>query len=101
VNHDTEMIEVKSQRIQELLQRAASNTLCDDDMKLMRQILRSYQRLFQIVGDKNGCSPSQDDVWCDNREIKNVLDDVAGDAASGEVQGDSDAEGCEDDDPDA
>jgi len=30
-----------------------------------------------------------------------VLDDVAGDAASGEVQGDSDAEGCEDDDPDA
>lgn len=48
-----EIIEVTSQRIEELLQRAASNTLHDDDMELMRQIFASYTGFFQIVGDKN------------------------------------------------
>ena len=47
------IIDVDSQRIEELLQRAESNTLCDDDMKLMRQIFASYRGLFEIVGEKN------------------------------------------------
>lgn len=48
-----QIIEVDAQRIEELLQRAESNTLRDDDMELVRQILASYRGLFQIVGDKN------------------------------------------------
>lgn len=48
-----QIIEVDAQRIEELLQRVESNTLRDDDIKLMRQLLASYQDLFQIVGDKN------------------------------------------------
>ena len=48
-----EIIEVTSQRFEELLQRAESNTLRDDDMELMRQIFASYSGFFQIVGDKN------------------------------------------------
>ena len=47
------IIEVTSQRFDELLERAASNTLRDDDMELMRQIFASYSGFFQIVGDKN------------------------------------------------
>lgn len=46
-------IDVDSQRIEELLQRAESNTLRDDDMELMRQIFASYRGLFEIVGEKN------------------------------------------------
>ena len=48
-----EIIEVDSQRFDELLQRAASNSLRDDDLELMRQLLASYRGFFQIVGDKN------------------------------------------------
>ena len=48
-----EIIEVTSQRIEELLQRAASNTLRAEDTELMRQIFASYTGFFQIVGDKN------------------------------------------------
>ena len=47
------IIEVTSQRFDELLQRAESNPLRDDDMELMRQIFASYSGFFQIVGDKN------------------------------------------------
>ncbi len=47
------IIDVDSQRIEELLQRAESNTLRDDDMELMRQIFASYRGLFEIVGEKN------------------------------------------------
>jgi hypothetical protein len=52
-SQSTEIIEVTSQRFEELLERAASNTLRDDDMELMRQIFASYSGFFQIVGDKN------------------------------------------------
>ena len=48
-----EIIEVDSQRFDELLQRAESNTLRDDDLELMRQLFASYRGFFQIVGDKN------------------------------------------------
>ena len=49
----TEIIEVTSQRFEELLERAASNTLRDEDTQLMRHIFASYAGFFQIVGDKN------------------------------------------------
>lgn len=48
-----EIIEVNSQQIEELLDRAASNTLRDEDTELMRQIFDSYVQFFQMMGDKN------------------------------------------------
>jgi hypothetical protein len=48
-----EIIEVTSQRIEELLERAASNTLRDEDRELIRDVFTSYIEFFQIVGDKN------------------------------------------------
>lgn len=49
----SEIIEVNSQQLQDLLARAASNTLREEDTELMRQIFDSYVSFFQIVGDKN------------------------------------------------
>ena len=48
-----EIIEVNSQQMEELLDRAASNTLTEEDIELMRQIFDSYAQFFQIVGDQN------------------------------------------------
>ena len=48
-----EIIEVNSQQLEELLDRAASKTLRAEDTVLMRQIFDSYTQFFQIVGDKN------------------------------------------------
>jgi hypothetical protein len=47
-----EIIEVTSERFEELLQRADSNTLREEDMELMRHVFASYAGFFQIVGDK-------------------------------------------------
>lgn len=48
-----EIIEVSSQQMQELRDRASSNMLRDEDTELMGRIFDSYIHLFQIVGDKN------------------------------------------------
>ena len=48
-----EIIEVNWQQMEDLLDRAASNTLREEDTELMRQIFDSYVQFFQIVGDKN------------------------------------------------
>ena len=48
-----EIIEVTSAQVEELLQRAQSNALCDEDMELLRQIFESYAGFFEVVGDKN------------------------------------------------
>ena len=48
-----EIIEVNAQQIEELLDRAASNTLGGEDTELMRQIFESYVHFFEIVGNKN------------------------------------------------
>ena len=48
-----QIIEADSQRLDELLHRADSNTLRAEDTQLLRQILESYLGFFQIVGDKN------------------------------------------------
>ena len=48
-----DIIEVTSERFEELLKRADSNTLRDEDMELMRQVFASYAGFFQIVGDRN------------------------------------------------
>jgi hypothetical protein len=47
-----EIIEVNSQQMEELFERAASNTLREEDTELLRQIFDSYTQFFQIVGDK-------------------------------------------------
>lgn len=48
-----DIVEVNSQQMQELLDRAASNTLRKEDTELLRQIFDSYVHFFEIVGDKN------------------------------------------------
>jgi hypothetical protein len=48
-----EIVEVNTEQIEELLDRAASNQFREEDTELMRQILDSYMQLFEIVGDKN------------------------------------------------
>jgi transposase len=48
-----EIVEVNTQKIEELLDRATSNTFRDEDTELMRQFFESYVGFFQIVGDKN------------------------------------------------
>jgi transposase len=47
------IIEVSPRQIQELRDRAASNSLRAEDTEMIGQILDSYSHLFQIVGDKN------------------------------------------------
>ncbi len=51
-NQSPEIIDVNSQQIEELLERASANTLREEDTELMRQIFDSYTQFFQIVGDK-------------------------------------------------
>ena len=53
-NQSPEIIEVNSQQMEELLDRAASNTLREQDTELIRQIFDSYVQLFQVVGDTKG-----------------------------------------------
>ena len=48
-----EIVEVNTEQIEELLDRAASNQFREEDTELMRQILDSYMQLFEIVSDKN------------------------------------------------
>jgi transposase len=48
-----EIIEVSSPQLEELLVRAASNTLLEEDTQLIGQIFDSYVHFFEIVGDKN------------------------------------------------
>ena len=48
-----DIVEVNSQQMEELLDRAASNTLRQEDTELLRQIFDSYVHFFEIVGDKN------------------------------------------------
>ena len=48
-----EIIDVNSQQLEELLARAVSNTLREEDTQLLRQIFDSYVHLFELVGDKN------------------------------------------------
>jgi hypothetical protein len=47
------IIEVNSQQLDEVLARAASNSLGEEDTELIGQIFDSYVRLFELVGDKN------------------------------------------------
>ena len=47
------IIEVTPQQLEDLLARADSNALREEDTELMRQILASYVQFVEIVGDKN------------------------------------------------
>lgn len=48
-----EIIEVNAQQFEAILERAASNTLRDEDTELLRQLFVSYAGFFEIVGDQN------------------------------------------------
>jgi hypothetical protein len=52
-NQPPEIIEVTDEQLDALLERAASNTLGEEDTELLRQIFASYAQFFKIVGDKN------------------------------------------------
>jgi transposase len=87
-----EIIEVDSQRFDELLQRAESNTLGDDDLELMRQLFASYRGFFQIVGDKNttiarlrkwmfgAATETSKNILGDSQEASNLPDGGSSDA---------------------
>ncbi len=47
-----EIIEVDAQRLEELLERAESNTLREEDTELLRKIFQSYVGFFRAVEDK-------------------------------------------------
>jgi transposase len=73
-----EIIEVTSQQFDEILERAASNTLRDEDTELMRSIFESYAGLFQIVGNKNTTIARLRKMMfgATSETSKNVLDDA-------------------------
>lgn len=48
-----DIVEVNAQQLEALLDRAASNTLREEDTELLRQIFDSYVHFFELVGDKN------------------------------------------------
>jgi hypothetical protein len=48
-----EIIEVTSEQLDALFDRAASNTLREEDTELLRCIFASYAAFFELVGDKN------------------------------------------------
>lgn len=48
-----EVIEVNNQQLDDLLNRAANNTLRKEDTELMQNIFQSYTQFFEIVRDKN------------------------------------------------
>jgi len=90
-----EVIDVTEQRFEELLQRAESNSLRDDDMELMRQIFASYRGFFQMVGDKNttiarlrklmfgAATEKSKDVLGDTKEVPNApADDASTDTST-------------------
>jgi len=91
-----EIIEVTSQRFEELLERAASNTLRDDDMELMRQIFASYSGFFQIVGDKNTTIARLRKLMFGATTEKSK--DVLGDAEAAPNQPDGDSADADSDD---
>lgn len=98
-----EIIEVTPERMEELLERAASGTLRDEDMELLRQIFASYAGFFQIVGDKNTTIGRLRKLLfgATSEKSQNVLGDTnagnAPDVSGGETSDDS--ESSEDDDP--
>jgi hypothetical protein len=47
------IIDVTDQQLEELLARADSNTLREEDTQLLHQILDSYVILFEVIADKN------------------------------------------------
>lgn len=87
------IIEVTSQRFDELLQRAESNTLRDDDMELMRQIFASYSGFFQIVGDKNTTIARLRKLMFGATTEKSK--DILGDAEAAPNQPDGDSSGAD------
>ena len=52
VKQAREIIEVDAQRLEELLDRAESNTLRADDTELLRKIFQSYTGFFRAVEDR-------------------------------------------------
>lgn len=48
-----EIVEVTPGRLEEVLERAASGALDDEDVELLRQLFASYAGFFELVRDKN------------------------------------------------
>ena len=98
-----EIIEVTPERMEKLLERAASGTLRDEDMELMRQIFASYAGFFQIVGDKNTTIARLRKLLfgATTENSQNVLGDANADDAPADSDGDTsdDSDADEDEDP--
>jgi transposase len=98
-----EILEVTPERLEELLERASSGTLRDEDMQLLRQIFASYAGFFQIVGDKNTTIARLRKLMfgATSEKSQNVLGDANADDVPGESGGETsdDAGDSEDKDP--
>ena len=105
-----EIIEVNAQQFEELLERAASNTLRDADTELLRHLFASYAGLFEIVGDKNttiarlrkmmfGATTEKSEHVLGAAE--DALDPAPGDGSSGDAADDATADSgtSQDEDP--
>lgn len=92
-----EVIKVDTRQLDELVDRAATNTLTHDDTELMRKIFESYTQFFEIVADKDtslkrlrklmfGSSTEKTRKVVDDGESDSDEDDAAG----GDTDGTSD-----------
>jgi len=104
----TEIIEVDSQRIDELLDRAASNTLSEEDTELMRQIFTSYTQFFVMARDKDttiarlrkmlfGASSEKTDKVVGEQEDAQQAEDPCGDQqdTTADIMASDDEEGSQ------
>jgi len=99
-----EILEVTSRQLEELLERAESNTLRDEDTELMRSIFASYAEFFQIVGNKNttiarlrkmmfgATSETSKNVLGDTEDAPNPPPSDASDEASSDASDDASAD---------
>lgn len=79
-----EIIDVNTQQIEKLLERAASNTMSEDDSELLRRIVESYSHLLELVGDKNTTIARLRKLMFGSRseKTKDLVDDAQEDGAT-------------------
>jgi len=89
-----EIIEVNSQQVDELLDRAATK-LDHEDAELMRRIVESYSYIADLVGDKNTTIARLRKLMfgSQSEKSKDILDDEISGKAEIDLPGDDSSEG--------
>ena len=101
IKQSPEVIEVNNQQLDDLLKRAANNTLRKEDTELMQNIFQSYSQFFEIVRDKNSSIARLRKMMfgASTEKTDNVVGETEepNDAADGESEEPPDSEGDKDD----